>query len=687
MKSFLVLFIMTLSLGSVMALDSSLESFLFIILYALGAYHLYRVNYGEAFFLTFHSPREVLKDEAKLRLGPGEFDLKDEAEKSEDQFIALFDWRKVIVRQFLSWGLFSGAIYLFYFRLGMEISLESVTPVLSFLFIMRAVSIGHLLVPLGINLFTILSVFPDLVGKKIIFFGLYGILFILTLALIYPSEERISFKIQQWKSGRVNEILRSMMVILMTFLIGNYLFADLHQKKDKEFLQNEVAQNTKNISRINSSLKRMAAEGIFQNKEILERAEFLSQEVQNLSPKESLLRGKMLEADFQQALSESPTPVLSPELLDLMRNDLNRRNGTGIDPALEKKMNDLLQRAEIFQGGDGSDLVSEYRELKYGKGGFYQEETEFDHSPADELSRQSLEQIKNSVQKKREVSEKLNQTIEKLKASPDEGLSAVNKALKEEYHKVDTLSESERESFNEALARAGEVRNNLISRARDPEIRQKIEELDFERKKLAQEMTPHMNAAQKAELAEKILNHQKRIETVGTELKQKITEDLNRESLRQEKTQKKSKENGWLKKVMKLGSIGLGAFFLLWFFSRLKKKGIKKVAGIPEELREELVQELRALKKRDLTAREEVIETYNVFHNALSALVFHTETPPSCIVYEGIRLSEPVLKDPTFTVTETFARTFYGNRDVSAESLKAFRRDMKRIFSFFGIKF
>ena len=82
-----------------------------------------------------------------------------------------------------------------------------------------------------------------------------------------------------------------------------------------------------------------------------------------------------------------------------------------------------------------------------------------------------------------------------------------------------------------------------------------------------------------------------------------------------------------------------------------------------------------------------MIETYNVFHDGLRSMVFTNETPPSCIVYEGIKAAEPELEKPTFTVTETFAKTFYGERDVSVPELRAFRKDVRKVFSFFDITY
>ncbi|MES2525652.1 MAG: hypothetical protein V4598_01140 [Bdellovibrionota bacterium] len=690
MRFFLILLTITLSLGSILALHFSRESMFFPLLYILGAYQLYRVNYGKSFFLTFHNQKEAeVPEPVKLRLGPGEFAIKDEVEKKEDQFVDMFDWKKTIPRHLLSWGLFIAAIYIFFMKLQLEVSLANVLPLISFLFISRSVSIGHLLVPLALNLVTILFSMDEFSGRENIAFAVYGILFIVNLALIYPSEDRMGMKIRQWMSGRWMELLRTVGILLITFTAAKFLLSDLKfDSKEPEIPKSEILRQINKVNRMQSSLKRMTEQGLFENRALKNRARELTEKMKEVSSQEKFSpdawkeckdEGEKLNQDIQSALSESKAPDLTPKLLNQMKKDLSSR-------PLDDKALDLLERMNNFKGGEGSDLVSDYRDMKFGNGGFYQEQMEFDDSTPYDQNPQLLQDLKNAEEKKKDITERLNKNIEDLKANPDEGLLSVNKALKDELDQIDSMSGQDKAVMQNELRRSEEIQKNLMEKAQSPESRKKIQELANEASHLNNEMTPHMNALAKSELAKKILDHQKKMENTGREVKEETSEKIKKD-VHEEEKKEDTKDSGIFKKFLKFAAIATGAILIFWLYSLFNKKGIKKVEGIPEELKEEIIQDLKALKKKSLSPREEVIETYNIFHNALQSLVFHYETPPSCIVYEGIKVAEPELKEPTFTVTETFALTFYGNREVTTTALKAFRRDTKKIFSFFGITF
>ena len=412
MKFFLALFTVTMCLGSVLAMKFRPESFYLVIIYILGAYQLYRVNYDKAFFLTFlRDSKEDKQDQVKLRLGPGEFDIKDEAEKNEDKFHDMFDWKKLIARQVMSWGIFAASIYIFFFRIRVEVSMETVMPLISFLFITRSVSVGHLLVPLSINLVTIMFFIPEFTGRDYAVFLVYGILFIMNLALIYPSEERLGIKLKEWLSGKWVELLSTIAILVLTFMAGKYVFGDMDlHKKDPKVRKVDVQRQLKKITRLESSLRRMTEQGLFQNKSLTRRTTELSDKIKELSQGETFYPDawkeckdgvEKLEKEAGREISESRTPTLSEKLLEEMKADVRSRQKRGLDSMMEKKIADFLKRAENFKGSDGSDLVADYREMKFGKGGFYQEETEFDHDPSSETYAPFLEEMKKSSEEKR----------------------------------------------------------------------------------------------------------------------------------------------------------------------------------------------------------------------------------------------------------------------------------------------
>ncbi len=118
----------------------------------------------------------------------------------------------------------------------------------------------------------------------------------------------------------------------------------------------------------------------------------------------------------------------------------------------------------------------------------------------------------------------------------------------------------------------------------------------------------------------------------------------------------------------------------------LKRRGIRKVEVEEEDLRE-VSEKLKKLRSLRLSPREEVIHYYNLLHDLLQKVHYPgKETPPSCIVHDELSELYPKLGDATFVVTETFARCFYGERDVSNLELQGFRKALRAIFTVHGLR-
>lgn len=803
MRAFLVLLGITLLSGTALSLHSLSDLIYFAPLYILSLYHLYRVNYSKGFFLIFLAEPDK-KDSVKVRVGPSELEAKDDAERNEDKFLELFDWKKALTRRALSWFIFIAAIYIIYFQFKVDITLESILPILTCMCLMRVIAVGHLLVPLSLNLYGALRNVSGFTVPGNFSLLIYGVLFIVCLALVYPSEEKLAGKLRDWRKGKWLEILSVMAILFITFSAAFFLLKDFRRESDEpEVSKNDIQKEIAKVEKLQSSLRNLMGIGLMQDKNLLDKSSELSESLRELAAEgkpsrsklnELLKRGDDLESEFGNSLVSSPAPDLSPELLDYMKNDIKSRMSFKIDEATELGLQNFLNKAENFKGSGGDELVAEYRRLKHGRNGFYNEETEFDHRSGNADSRSRLEQIKRSEDRKREITAQLAKNIEDIKREPDEGLLSVNKALKDELEQIDSLAEGEREALEQALKESQELDEVLRSRTEDPQLREKLMNLAKENRSLSNEVASHMNAAKKSEIAEKILEHQRKMEIAGREVKDEIlrrqdgafnhsprspesekllkeikssgaasltadehifmrreimrskemrdllerkaknpelkkevqklesenkglSRDLRHEMSASEKSQiaerilqhqknvesvgKKIKEatavqekpeetedhGKVFQKVLKFIAIGILGFIISWFLSRFMKKGVKKVRGIPQEIKDDLTAELKAITKKKLSPREEVIETYNVFHDGLKTLIFTNETPPSCIVYEGIKTAEPELDGPTFTVTETFAKTFYGGRDVSVQDLKSFRKDIRKVFGFFDISY
>lgn len=700
MKALLTLIVLTLSLGSAISIGANPVAYYYIPLYILAAVHVYFINVSDGFFLVFLE-KTMQEDIARVRLGATEIALKDESEKNEDKFLSLFDWKKTAVRKFLSWGVFFSSVYLLVFRLHIEVTLENIMPAIIALLLMGAVAVGHFLVPLAINLMMVLKDVPDFRARSWVLTGIYGILLVATLALIFPSEERLRQKLRDWPSGKWSELVRTLAVIVFAFCVGLFVFPKkFEEKKPPQIPREAISRNEVKLQHLSSSMENVLGNGLLQKNvlggavESLRRdmKEFENQETRSPEEWKKLTdRQEKLTKRFDEELSSGNTPGLTPELLEKMKADLKSRGPVGIDEKTFGKMQDLLKRMENFDGHGGSDLVREYRECKYGKGGYYREETELAGpvTPQPE-SEDVLKKMTSAAMKKKEVSDIIRKNVDALQENPDQGLQAVNDALKKELADADTFSAQERETAKQELARNLSEQQALLSRTKDQKTSGELRELMEKNQQILSQMTPHMNAGEKSALAGKIRDQKFATEKLKKVVRDEVAEQVQaREELirkKEEAAKAETEESDAGKKLFRILAVLGGGLLVLWFLRLLGKKGVKKVSGVPEEVKEEIEERLAEVKRKNLSPREEIIETYNVLHDGLQALVFIHETPPSCIVYEGVRAAEPVLGGPTFEVTDIFARTFYGNREVSTTDLKTFRKCVRAVFKYFGIR-
>jgi hypothetical protein len=265
---------------------------------------------------------------------------------------------------------------------------------------------------------------------------------------------------------------------------------------------------------------------------------------------------------------------------------------------------------------------------------------------------------------KKEVSESIARS---LKEKSTDGLSEELKTLAHSAENGKELSQTDERILRNELKRNENLKEELESSTADNKVKEELEKLSLENQEIAKKLSSDLKPKDKSDLVQRVAENQRKLR-----------------EMKEDRAEKKETHFKW-ERILKLILLSAIAYILYSFIHRLMKKGVKKAIVVPEPIREDIAAELRELKKRQLSPRQEVIETYNVLHDGLHLLVFEKETPPSCIVYEEMAHSEPTLDKPSFAVTEIYANTFYGERDVSPEDLSTFRKNVKKIFSYFEI--
>lgn len=140
----------TLLIGTILSLRSMEALFYYALYYGLCFLALRSFKYGTDFFLSFDKERLGLTPN-KIKLAGQEISSGVDEDKQEDRFLNIFETYRVVKRKVLSWALFLGGIWFFYYKNGSELSVNSLVPVLSCFFIVNSFFVGHLLVALLLN--------------------------------------------------------------------------------------------------------------------------------------------------------------------------------------------------------------------------------------------------------------------------------------------------------------------------------------------------------------------------------------------------------------------------------------------------------------------------------------------------------------------------------------------------------
>jgi hypothetical protein len=284
--------------------------------------------------------------------------------------------------------------------------------------------------------------------------------------------------------------------------------------------------------------------------------------------------------------------------------------------------------------------------------------------------------------------EELSKLKEQTKGSdePRESLADLREKganLKKEYESLKEMSSQEKEELSKLIAQSRKDLEVLkeVSNQKE-EIHEQEKNLD-KLEKLSS--IPDKSIEEMKQMAEGLKKTNK-IENLKEEAKGHKNND--EKSLKESHLNAlKSIEDKSSFSLRRLIPIGVLIIIIIIINFYMKKNGIKKVRVMnPSEL-EDISNELKQLKKRKLSPREEVIYYYNLFHNILQKVQYLTrETPPSCIVYEEMLDINPKLDQATYEVTEVFTKCFYGNKEVNASSLKTFRSGISTILKVYEIK-
>lgn len=639
--------ILTLSLGTYLSLGSLDQALVYVVVYILAYYFLHQAKIGENFFISseknrFSKPQtEVL---FKGQLLPG-YDIQDQ---QEDRFLSHFELSRVAKRRILTACFLALSGFLVFLQAQMEISLTTVMPLICGFFIVSSVYVGHLLVPLGLSVWSVVSHHhPELhVG----FYGAFSLFCFWNLQMMSEA----SGKQVKLKNPYV---LIPMTLVFLGIVYGTTFF--LPEKKEEQDLtqapgQFNPAREALEVSKAKATSMAESLKSLPQTGE-QDLAEKIQKNLRDIQSAEKILASSKLLNQNPEAARQLMENILDQsQELDLEFKELKVDSLKDVPGSAGK----LLEKLVTQTGSNLPELLSELN------GKLEQNQSELSHARR-ELGDKEITEADR---------EKTIQTIDSLSRSGEK--------LKSELQDLKGLGVDEKESIeNYVESKKAEIEKlrafSKDSEALDSQVKnlEKLRELT----NIPKPTPTDLQSLGKALAKTKELEEFKKAAVEAPAAQPRAQAPPSREEI----TKPFTKPEFSFKKFLPLVVIILIVLLFQYF---MRKKGVKKIETLDPEVLKELNREWKKLKKLSLSPKDEVIHFYNLFHDAVQKVhyVAH-ETPPSCIVFDDLKEVNPKLEKSVFVVTELYTRCFYGNKEVTEKALKTFRKGILNIMRVYGI--
>ena len=654
LKLFTVFFA-TLLTGTFLVFKSASPLMWFGSFYLIALYFLNRTSLDSNFFISSETNRyeEVAPQVMVLGEVLATF---DKADQQEERYLGHFEINKVVKRQFFAYIFLGLAVVILFMKGNVILNLDSAIPIICGFLIIKSVYVGHLLVPLMLNIGATVLNYDNEVS--FFFYVVYAFLIFLSMRLMSQASG------DHLKLGKTSFLIPMAMVFL-GFVYG---FSSIIPEKSP--LDNNDPLSTKfNPAKKALNLAKTRSQSLLSHMESLPPSKG-SEDLKNRIT-EQLSDISRLENDFSDPKNLQSNPEVTKKLLESV---INKGNELAKDAS--ELQNNLLQRKEgstplkAFQAQHGenhdqrmSDLLKEMEKNQENLTKMLHEEHAKSESSPDSES-DSASGAGASSGAAREAIGELEKNAENLK---------------KEYEKLASMSSEEKKEIDKFIA---EKRNDLEMLNKISSDKKAIENQAKNLNELEQLANQPQPTTSNLKQMVEAIKKSNQIE----DLKQQIqtTPLLNQEQKLNPEALKAfdNKEFPWKKLIPLLVLAVLG----LVIFHFMKKKGVKEIKLIDPADLEEMIAEWKKLKKLKLSPREEVIYYYNLFHDVLQKVHYPThETPPSCIVYEDMQDFNPKLDKATFDVTEVYTKCFYGNKEVTMPTLKIYRKGIHTIMNVYGI--
>ncbi len=588
-----------------------------IAVYAFSLIQLRFMNRTDDFFRSgdknrFTAPKQDILLAGEALPSATEMDIQ------EERFLDQHEPKKAVLRNV------SALLYITCFALTFTWG-----PLIAFLmsfFIIRSIYIGHLLLPMGVNLF--ICLLTKSYEMSLLLTSLYALSFFFVLGLL------------SWDSGEFVRFKRplSFVGVVLIFFGCNYLASEALPlfKSEKKALSADLKPN---IQRSRSQLLSM------------------NEKLKSL-PKlnTNALQDRILDALSKLDGIEKSLDSTSLDNLNSRMHEFNRATG---ELQLDYQRRISGAEEKLKSGWKDEDLASEIANT----------------IPSNGKTQELLTSMNLNQVKLKELQDKMFELSEKGIQDPK---------LMDQLKELNQKSRELKDEFESAGKTTSEQRQKVMNFLQNAKLSERTKQ---NLKGLGKELSPRENALTTIEnnlQGSNQLSAKDLSDALAKLPPSSLVSDTPKVSVQKLPELDKDTDYSKLKKILTFLCLVCGLFL----FSRFFKKGIKKVSVDDQELLLEIQADWKKTKSLKLSPKEEVITYYNLLHDSLQKISYvGHETPPSCIVCEDMTSSKNELALSSKLLTDIYARCFYGDKEVDAKNLNQFRKSLKQISAFYSLSY
>lgn len=616
-----------------------------------------------------------------IKFGESEIEASNNTDSEENRFFKIIDPSKMTNRKIFSILLILLIAFVVH-KLGLNFTLKTSGVFFYILLINSSATIGHLLLALYLSAFyvVITGVGQENLSTKIIPGVLYLFFFTTTLHFFHlTSLQSFLSNFPElvksiWKKEKIiSNILKSCMGLILCFILANTILPKSRQLFHLDKILSKVLGQSSKSLQIPSPPTHQKEQLINALKNLSLNIETFAQQGSHETLNEETRKLKNETNQLIKQIHESNTPT--EESLKEAQRDLEN---------LGERFNQQIDQGELLDKKSykgRSENIENLENLSKGLNNISRDGNapNFDKNGLDNLVNQ-LDQLGQSAEKvPRDLEAISKEVFEKSKERSSEFVQAIDNkmnTLLDENNHLKTMIRSQKEKLlnikNSSPPESAVLKEEL--KESNQTLSKKLEEFKGNVRNFnewAQKQTMEENRKNiKFEIP-------KIVSSKDDNKQQKVITPIQTNKIQQ------------LEKFIRFTGLAFLFLTVLYFIKKFfKKTKIEKISKIElsDGEKRELKDSLSDLKRNKLSPKEEIIQYYIIIQKTIKSLYYkEVEPPPPLELYHQFSPKHVNLAEPFQNITEILCDTVYGDKKITKESLKIYRKSVFPLLKFFGV--